>query len=254
MKQSTSSNFKDEFDLILEEINLQTKTQNDSFTWTLTETQKGSHKIVLCSYAYTINKQTKAQCELHKNCTGRAVSDGLHPPLTHSQKHNHQTDIERMQILKCKEEVRQQAINTNDQPRTIMVNILKAISITTVSALSKHDAMRQLINRTRIKKFSIKKFTASSIAEIEIPNELRFIYRDDEFYWDDSGKDDKNRVILFTTKDNLSFLNDHQDWYADRTFDISPTFFKQIYIVHVIKNGSLNPCVYATLPTKTKHL
>lgn len=124
------------------------------------------------------------------------------------------------------------------------------MSLTALCSVSKPDAMRQMILRARTKKFSFKKFKATSIAEIKIPDELKKTYRNEEFYWDDSGSDDKNRVIVFTTEKNLSLLNDYCDWYADGTFDISPTFFKQIYSLHIIKNGTLIPCVYAMLPNK----
>jgi hypothetical protein len=65
------------------------------------------------------------------------------------------------------------------------------------------------------------------LSEIDIPENLRNTYKDARFYWDDSGKKDKNRVILFTTERNLDLLNKYHDWLGDGTFDISPTFFKQ---------------------------
>ncbi|RNA04161.1 hypothetical protein BpHYR1_007434 [Brachionus plicatilis] len=40
------------------------------------------------------------------------------------------------------------------------------------------------------------------------------------------------------------------NWYADGTFDISPTFFKQVYSLHVIKNGTTVPCIFAMLANK----
>ena len=40
--------------------------------------------------------------------------------------------------------------------------------------------------------------------------------------------------------------------YCDGTFDISPTFFKQVYTFHVIINGTNIPLAYALLPNKNQ--
>ncbi|RNA08126.1 NADPH-dependent aldehyde reductase ARI1-like isoform X1, partial [Brachionus plicatilis] len=170
------------------------------------------------------------KCKLHKNCNDRAISSGLNPPLNHSRKHNHIRDKERSEEFVCVEIVKNKALNTNNPPRAIRIEIQKVMSFTALCSVSKPDAIRQMILRARTKKFSFKK--------------------NEEFYWGDSGSDDKNRVIVFTTEKNLSLLNDYCDWYADGTFDMFPTFFKQIYILHLIINGTLIPCVYAMLPNK----
>jgi hypothetical protein len=77
----------------------------------------------------------------------------------------------------------------------------------------------------------------------------RNTYKDARFYWDDSGKKDKNRVILFTTEKNLELLNKYHDWMGDGTFDISPTSFKQVYSIHIIYEGKAYPMAYGLLPT-----
>ena len=68
-----------------------------------------------CGYAYTVDKPTLAQiptaktiywkCELHKNCTGRAKSNGLEPSLKHTNKHNHLPDSNRHDTLERIEEI-----------------------------------------------------------------------------------------------------------------------------------------------------
>ncbi|RNA13100.1 hypothetical protein BpHYR1_006663 [Brachionus plicatilis] len=253
---------QDQFQIILNKVNAEVMSEKSDFTWTLLKSQKHGYKVVSCGYAYTIDKPTLAQvstaktiywkCELHKNCKGRAKSDGLQHPLKHTKKQIHNRDKSRREVLLAEEEIKEKALTTNDPPRTIMTDVRKCLNLEVVAAMSKPDAIRQMINRTRSKKFSFKKLKANSLSEIEIPIELRKTYRDEEFYWDDTGCEDKNRIIIFTTKSNLQILDHNLDWYVDGTFYISPTYFKQIYTFHVIKNSSLIPCVYVMLPNKRK--
>ncbi|CAF0985761.1 unnamed protein product [Brachionus calyciflorus] len=262
LNENAGTTSKDEFQIILEQVNSEVLEEESAHTWTQTKTQKGGYKVVSCGYAYTVEKPSQAlvptastiywKCEQHKNCSGRAISYGLKHPLTHTKKHTHNRDLKRTEVLKCKQGIMEKALNTNDPPRTIMTQIQKGLNLETICALNKPDAMRQFINRTRHKKFSFKKFTATSLSEIEVPVELRKTFRGQEFYWDDSGKDDKNRIIIFTTEENLKILDQNLDWYADGTFYIAPTFYKQIYTLHVNKNKTIIPCVYALLPNKKK--
>lgn len=69
-------------------------------------------------------------------------------------------------------------------------------------------------------------------------------YKKDKFYMGDSGQNDKNRVLYFTTEQNLKLLSKYRDWYCDGTFDISPNIFKQVYTVHIIIRGTTLPMVY----------
>lgn len=36
-----------------------------------------------------------------------------------------------------------------------------------------------------------------------IPENLRQTYKQQQFYWDDSGKDDPERILIFTTQQNI---------------------------------------------------
>jgi hypothetical protein len=102
-----------------------------------------------------------------------------------------------------------------------------------MAEMTRRDALRQMINRHRNAKLG-HHFTAKCLSQIEIPVSLHNTFRDELFYWDDSGNDDKNRVILFTTKENLKLLDSYHDWLGDGTFYIAPTFFKQLYTIYIV--------------------
>lgn len=90
----------------------------------------------------------------------------------------------------------------------------------------------------------------STLSKIIVSKKLGQTYDGKKFYWDDSGPEDLNRVILFTTTENLAELSKHHDWYGDGTFDIAPTLFLQLYSIHIIRNGKDLPMAYAFLPNK----
>ena len=69
-------------------------------------------------------------------------------------------------------------------------------------------------------------------------------------FYDDTGSDDKNRILIFTTDRNIEFLNSHPDWYGDGTFDVSPELFKQLFTIQACVKGKVLPMVYALIPNK----
>ena len=43
---------------------------------------------------------------------------------------------------------------------------------------------------------------------------------------------------MFTTEKNLKLLDQYHDQcLGDATFDVAPTFFKQVYTIHILVNG-----------------
>jgi len=91
------------------------------------------------------------------------------------------------------------------------------------------------------------------LSDLFIPESLQKTYLNQIFYWDDSGRDDKTRVIVFTTENNLRLLQQIREWLADDTFDLAPKrVFKQVYSIHLIYKNKDLPMIYGLLPNKTQ--
>lgn len=88
------------------------------------------------------------------------------------------------------------------------------------------------------------------MSEKVIPIEHQKTTRGELFYFDDSGSSHPNRVIMLTTQGNLKILKEHPDWLGDGTFEIAPSFFKQIYTIHIVFKKRSIPLVYFFLPNK----
>lgn len=68
----------------------------------------------------------------------------------------------------------------------------------------------------------------------------------------DSGQEDPQRFLIFSTKENLELLATCDHWCADGTFSSSPPLFSQMYTIHGAKFSTCLPLVYALLPDKTQ--
>lgn len=109
--------------------------------------------------------------------------------------------------------------------------------------------MTQVINRAR--NMFIGRGKYSSRQDIDIPDELkRTIDSKYLFIWDDSGADDPNRIIIFSTEMSIDILNNSSEWYVDGTFQVSPLLYKQILTINIIFHGKNLPIVYTFLPNK----
>ena len=222
------------------------------------KSQKGGFKLCSMGYAYVVDKPkletiddaTKVywKCEKYPTCLGRAISDGLNPPIKHTKQHRHYPNPDRIECLEIIESTKELAIVTNYNPRSIVKKTQLGASEEAISQLAKPEAIKKLIRRQRNRKFG--KIVAKTILDISIPRELHRTYSGDLFYYSDSGQEQQNRTILFTTKSNLELLSQHNNWYMDGTFDISPSFFRQVYTIHIIINRRAFPMAYALLANK----
>ena len=166
-----------------------------------------------------------------KTCLGRAISNGLNPPLKISKQHDHVPAPEIVEVLKMNK-LKSRALLSNDDPRSIIRDSQLNMKPEAIGFMTKKDAFRQIINRLRNKKAGFG-VNAKCLKLLEIPENLRSTYSEQKFYWDDTGNDDKNRIIIFTTQKNLELLERHQDWYCDGTFEIAPTFFKRYILIEI---------------------
>jgi len=66
------------------------------------------------------------------------------------------------------------------------------------------------------------------------------------------NENNENRIIIFSSPENLEVLKTSKYWYMDGTFSTAPTCFNQVYIIHVKMDSVTIPLVYILLQNKTK--
>jgi hypothetical protein len=79
---------------------------------------------------------------------------------------------EKVEVLQVREKIKAAAVASNDPPRTIIREETLNMTESGMAAMTRRDALRQLINRTRNYKLG-HGFNAKCLSQIEIPEELR---------------------------------------------------------------------------------
>ncbi|XP_071089379.1 uncharacterized protein [Haliotis cracherodii] len=62
--------------------------------------------------------------------------------------------------------------------------------------------------------------------------------------------EDNNKLMIFSTANNLRHLAAAETYFCDGTFSMCPNLFYQIYTIHAFVHGKMFPLVYALLPAK----
>jgi len=142
---------------------------------------------------------------------------------------------------------------TNNPVRSIIRDGNKELDEEAASKARSMSSLTQMLNRKKAEKNGVVQPYDTPLCDLFIPECLHKTYLDQMFYWDDSGRDDKTRVIVFTTEGNLRLLQSNREWLGDGTFDLAPKrVFKQVYTIHIIYKNKDLPMVYGLLPNKTQ--
>lgn len=64
--------------------------------------------------------------------------------------------------------------------------------------------------------------------------------------------DRTNRILIFSTRDNLELMVNSHHWLADGTFSTVPVRFTQLYTIHCVQHSNVVPTVYALLQNKNE--
>ncbi|KAG0434831.1 hypothetical protein DMUE_5010 [Dictyocoela muelleri] len=92
-----------------------------------------------------------------------------------------------------------------------------------------------------------------NIVEGDIPENVKFTYSNEILLQFDSGINDPERYLIFTTKTHLTYLNNANNLYCDGTFRAYPRNFTQIYVIMADIKNIIVPLVYIFMKTKSKN-
>jgi hypothetical protein len=142
---------------------------------------------------------------------------------------------------------------TNQNP---LVIIAEATNVDPAAqhALPSKALLKRQIKRIRKSESGIPAIP-TSINELVIPDSFKRTLNNDNFLAYDSGPEDAERILIFTTAVNLDFLKKSSNWYVDGTFKASPNLFEQVLTVHARTiGGHVIPMVYTLLTSKKQYV
>ncbi|KAM7315741.1 uncharacterized protein ISCGN_005524 [Ixodes scapularis] len=136
-------------------------------------------------------------------------------------------------------------------PHQILLDAASSVTDDTASQIPAASTLRRTIRKQR-QRANFVYSVPSCRADIRMPAEFKVTAKGDSFFLHDSGDGDSERLLIFATERNLSYLARATTWFADGTFKVTPEQFYQLYTAHAVVNGVVVPMVYGLLPNKSE--
>jgi hypothetical protein len=115
--------------------------------------------------------------------------------------------------------------------------------------LPERTALRRMVNRAQN---ATRPGMPANIQDIEVVHPYDRTAAGERFLHYDSGRDDPDRILIFTTKENLRILCQSAVIFADGTFKTVPNMFLQMYSLHAEFREHVFPLVYCLTARKTE--
>ncbi|CAM4835312.1 unnamed protein product [Rotaria magnacalcarata] len=145
--------------------------------------------------------------------------------------HCHAPHPDRPPAIQLKKEIKTRAVMTDESSSSIINSALRTYPWSAVGELPRSDGLSLTIRRQRT--------TETVDVKGRLPEKLRKTYRDEDFILHEDKK-----LIIFTTKTNLSILKQNKHWFADGTFKVCPDNCYQLFTLHAMMTNAIIPLVY----------
>jgi hypothetical protein len=232
--------------------------QRHKFDFMITQTKFKNPMLIYQSYLFIRDNPNKItgktinwKCNEYGagGCSIRAITVGLKEPVELCDPHgigrSHLPDPEEIKSKLRRIDMMSIAQTSAEPPRSIISQCQRDMPVELATVIQSDTNLRQAIQNVRREKFGK---APTSRAEIELEDTLTVDGQ--QFFLDDSGKDDEDRVMVFATQENLQMLRRYPEWFIDGTFEICPKLFKQLFTFQIVVNGFNLPLIYALLPNK----
>ncbi|XP_060867196.1 uncharacterized protein LOC132942645 [Metopolophium dirhodum] len=218
---------------------------------------KGNNLLVYRGFLYSREKPPKNdetiwKCVESKNvmCRARVHTNGEEITKVMNV-HSHPPDPAKISGKRIFSKLKQLSMDVGLSTHTVVANVCQDITPGVSSVLPSISSLKRNVRRYRVC-LETSPSNPSSLEDLIIPEKYLLTTGKKPFMLYDSGKEDPQRLLIFSTKENLELLTTCDHWYADGTFSSSPPLFSQIYTIHGAKFSTCLPLVYALLPNKTQ--
>ena len=223
------------------------------------KSEKGKDLLVYESFVYRNERTTEAKtiwkCEEYYkigNCKARIhLSLDNQRILKQIGEHNHVPEKAKIEARKILRKIKEVAISTQTETNNIIAQASVNVTQSTIAQLPSPIRIKRTIQRIRIQKEKAPSLPRS-LNELIIPGEYQLTKRGQQFMLFDSQ--DTERIIIFSTSNNLKLLKEGDNWYADGTFKTVPKLFNQLYTIHGLKENTVIPLVYILMESRTQNI
>lgn len=226
----------------------------------LIPTAKRKQKLVHQHYLYTKRRVSKNsrkiywRCEKRNICNSTIVTNAdLHggiEVLKNARRHTHEPDVTESARQRIMSNVREDARERpNVPPVAVLQDHLVNVDSEVLAALPERQAMLRNVNRYQN---AGRPPIPQSLASLVILPPYNETLSGEPFLRFDSGQDDPDRILIFTTNAGLKDLARSRILVSDGTFKTVPDVFYQLYTLHGEVMGKLYPLVYCLTMRKTE--
>lgn len=228
----------------------------------LLTTQRGKKMMKHRAYMYHHHSFNKARTRSYWRCFKREVCNvGLVSNADENnivilkdgtENHLHPPDVIEVHVRKVLTRVRTQAQNQpNQRPSAIVREATRDVTNPEVLVnLPQRTAITRMINYQQNKS---RPGLPTTLQDIVIPERYRKTFRGENFLLHDSGPEDPERLLIFSTAENLRLLSFSDSFYSDGTFKTVPDQFLQLFTVHgIVATSVVFPLVYVLTTRKTE--
>lgn len=180
-------------------------------------------------------------------CPGRLQS--VNEVVVKEVEHSHPADPTEVPVRNVLSEIRRLASETTDNPQNIIANTCGELDAPVLGQLPEFKMLKRTIRLHRVRNGQVPGDPAS-LRHLIIPQQYKLV-NNKNFLLHDSGPEE-NRILVFSTAENLEFMYRHPNWFCDGTFKASPRLFCQLYTIHAVHNELSIPVVFALLPDRTE--
>ncbi|KFD61048.1 hypothetical protein M514_08442 [Trichuris suis] len=187
------------------------------------------------------------RCADRRICNARCTTDQdldkIHIIRDGTGDHQHNVGVEG-QVRKTVNALKRRA---QEEPNATPSQVLR----TTIGGVHSEEVLLMLPERNALKRNvnrvqnSTRPPNPTSMRGVELPMNYRVIKRGEPFLMHDSGAEDEERVLIFSTQENVRHLSASATLSCDGTFKTSPTQLAQLFTVHGVVLGYPVPLVYA---------
>lgn len=193
----------------------------------LTRSKRNKEMICHEGQAYNLKQERNNKkiwrC-VNRNCPGSLHTDCLYKLLKYN-KHTHEPIRDILAGKELLANMKKKAVETTETPRNILYQ--EVIKYPELFIQNKHGFKYIKDSITRI-----RRETNLTLNEVtDVPVELHFLSSGERFYIFDSGVDEENRIIVFTTIENVLNLSSQKEWFIDATFKTVPKNFEQLLVI-----------------------
>jgi hypothetical protein len=160
-------------------------------------------------------------------------------------KHEHENHMIKINRFKLSNSLKQKATSTRYKSESIITATTSTLAIENLANNLKTDSMKKIISRERNKSQGV-----SVIKFVEIPISLRKDYQGNEFFIFDSGYEDVNRFVVFSSVFKRKIIDISEVWLIDATFRTCPVNFYQLLTIQTYNFNRSFPMFYILMNNK----